>query len=155
MICGKLVNCSISRSECKPRRVGRHMTHRYNGMIFWAALTSLFALSGEAPVFAKEPLVIAASPSLSAPLEALGRAFEMTHPDVKVMLYFDDGLNIRRTIAAMENTPIGQYFIGKGPIHLIAPGGDELITRLQQRYYVLPDSRYPYATEPLTLILPE
>ena len=79
----------------------------------------------------------------------------MTHPDVKVMLYFDSGLDIRRTIAAMENTSVGQYFIGKGPIHLIAPGGDELITRLQQRYYVLPDSRYPYATEPLTLIVPE
>jgi molybdate transport system substrate-binding protein len=104
---------------------------------------------------AKEPLVIAASPSLAAPLEALGREFEATHPDVKVMLYFDSGLDIRRTIAAMENTPIGQYFIGKGPIHLIAPGGDELITRLEQRYYVLPNSRKSYATEPLTLVVPE
>lgn len=104
---------------------------------------------------AKEPLVIAASPSLAAPLEALGRAFEATHPDVKVMLYFDSGLDIRRTIAAMENTSIGQYFIGKGPIHLIAPGGDELITRLEQRYYVLPSSRKAYATEPLALVVPE
>jgi len=119
------------------------------------ALASFVGLCAQTAVFAKEPLVIAASPSLSVPLEALGRAFETTHPDVKVMLYFDDGLDIRRTIAAMENTPIGQYFIGKGPIHLIAPGGDELITRLQQRYYVLPDSRYPYATEPLSLIVPE
>jgi molybdate transport system substrate-binding protein len=119
------------------------------------ALASFLGLCVQGAVFAKEPLVIAASPSLSAPLEALGRAFEMTHPDIKVMLYFDNGLDIRRTIAAMQNTPIGQYFIGKGPIHLIAPGGDELITRLQQRYYVLPDSRHAYATEPLTLIVPE
>lgn len=104
---------------------------------------------------AKEPLVIAASPSLSIPLEALGRAFEATHPNVTVRLYFDSGLDIRRTIAAMENTSVGQYFIGKGPIHLVAPGGDELIARLEQRYYVLPNSRYPYATEPLTLVVPE
>lgn len=104
---------------------------------------------------AKEPLVIAASPSLAAPLEALGRAFEAAHPDVKVLLYFDSGLDIRRTIAAMENSSIGQFFIGKGPIHLIAPGGDELITRLEQRYYVLPDSRKAYATEPLALVVPE
>jgi molybdate transport system substrate-binding protein len=100
-------------------------------------------------------LVIATSPSLSAPLEALGHAFEATHPDVKVMLYFDSALDIRRTIAAMHNTSIGQYFIGKGPIHLIAPGGDEVITRLEQRYYVLPGTRKAYATEPLTLVVPE
>ena len=124
-------------------------------MLSVALASFVLGLCAQTAVFAKEPLVIAASPSSAAPLEALGRAFEMTHPDVKVMLYFDSGLDIRRTIAAMENTSVGQYFIGKGPIHLIAPGGDELITRLQQRYYVLPDSRYPYATEPLTLIVPE
>lgn len=104
---------------------------------------------------AKEPLVIAASPSLSAPLEALGHAFEATHPDVTVLLYFDSGLGLRQTIAAMENTSVGQYFIGKGPIHLIAPGGDEVITRLEQRYYVLPGTRKAYATEPLALVVPE
>jgi len=62
------------------------------------ALASFVGLCAQGTVFAKEPLVIAASPSLSVPLEALGRAFETTHPDVKVMLYFDDGLDIRERL---------------------------------------------------------
>jgi molybdate transport system substrate-binding protein len=102
-----------------------------------------------------EPLVIAASPSLATPLEALSRAFEASHQHVKIRLYFDSGLDLRRTIAAMENNPIGQYFIGSGPIHIIAPGGDELITRLEQKYYVLPQTRRPYATVSLVLVVPE
>jgi molybdate transport system substrate-binding protein len=102
-----------------------------------------------------EPLVIAASPSLATPLEALSRAFEASHQHVKIRLYFDSGLDLRRTIAAMENNPIGQYFIGSGPIHIIAPGGDELITRMEQKYYVLPQTRRPYATVSLVLVVPE
>jgi molybdate transport system substrate-binding protein len=104
---------------------------------------------------ASEPLVVAASPSLAQPLEGLARAFEASHPDVKVRLYFDSGLDLRRTIAAIENHPTGQYFIGSGPIHLIAPGGDELITRLEQKQYVLPQTRRPYATVSLVLVVPE
>jgi molybdate transport system substrate-binding protein len=104
---------------------------------------------------ASEPLVIAASPSMAAPLEALGQAFEKTHPDVKVRIYFDSGLDLRRTIAGMENNPRGNYFIGTGPIHLVAPGGDELITRLEQKYYVLPGTRRPYAAVPLVMVVPE
>ncbi len=104
---------------------------------------------------ASEPLVIAGSPSLAIPLEALGRAFETTHPDVKVRLYFDSDFDLRRTVAAMENHPSSQYFIGSGPIHIIAPGGDELITRLEQKYYVLPQTRRPYATVSLVLVVPE
>ncbi len=50
---------------------------------------------------------------------------------------------------------IGQYFIGRGPIHLVAPGGDELIKRLQQKYYVLPGTRREYAKELLVLVVPE
>lgn len=50
---------------------------------------------------------------------------------------------------------IGQYFIGKGPIHLVAPGGDELINRLQARYYVLPGTKRTYAVEQLVLVVPE
>lgn len=107
------------------------------------------------PASGNQPLVIAASPSLASPLEALARAFESTHPGVSVRLYYDSGLDLRRTIAAMENTPIGRYFIGTGPIHLIAPGGDELITRLEQKYYVLPGTRRPYATVSLVLVVPE
>jgi len=104
---------------------------------------------------ASEPLVIAGSPSLATPLEALSRAFEASHQNVKVRLYFDSGLDLRRTIAAMQNHPTGQYFIGSGPIHLIAPGGDELITRLEQKQYVLPQTRRPYATVSLVLVVPE
>lgn len=114
-------------------------------------LASCFASHAQA----SEPLVIAASPSLAQPLEALARAFESSHQQVKVRLYFDSGLDLRRTIAAMENHPTGQYFIGSGPIHLIAPGGDELLTRLEQKYYVLPQTRRPYATVSLVLVVPE
>ena len=100
----------------------------------WSRLLSLSVLFlglEISPAVAMEQLVIATSPSMRIPVEALGRQFEQTHPDVRVRLYFDSGLDIRRTIAGMENSPIGQYFIGSGPIHLVAPGGDELITRLE------------------------
>ena len=105
--------------------------------------------------YATEQLVIAISPSVRIPVEALGRQFEKAHPDIKVRLFFDSGLDLRRTIAGMENSPIGQYFIGSGPIHLVAPGGDELITRLEQKYYVLPGTRQPYAEVPLVMVVPE
>lgn len=104
---------------------------------------------------AAEPLVIAASPSVKTAIEALGRAYEARHPDVRVMIYVDNGLDIRRTITAMENSMIGQYFIGNGPIHVIAPGGDELLTRLEQKYYVLPGTRSLYAEARLVLMVPE
>jgi molybdate transport system substrate-binding protein len=103
-----------------------------------------------------EPLVIATSPSVKAPVEALGRLFETSRPDVRVLVYVDSGLDMRRTIAAMENSLIGEYALaGKGPIHLVAPGGDELITRLEQKYYVLPGTRRTYAREQLVLVVPE
>lgn len=105
-------------------------------------------------VTAAESLIIAASPSMKIPVEALGRAFEAKRPDVRVQVYYDTGLDLRRTVAGMENNPRGRYFIGSGPIHLIAPGGDELITRLEQKYYVLPGTRRPYAAVPLVLVVP-
>ncbi len=55
----------------------------------------------------------------------------------------------------MQNRDGTKYFIGSGPIHILAPAGDELITRLEMRYYVLPESRTPYATASLVLIVPE
>jgi molybdate transport system substrate-binding protein len=104
---------------------------------------------------AMESLVIATSPSVAIAVEALGRQFEAAHPDVRVRLYLDSGLDLRRTIAGMENSAKGQYFIGSGPIHLVAPGGDELITRLEQKYYVLPGTKRPYAEVPLVMVVPE
>ncbi len=126
---------------------------RYNTAV-WICTLFLAGVAWSAPA-AAESLVIAASPSLKAPLEALGRAFEATHPEVKVQLYFNTGLDLRWTIAAMENSLMGQYFIGRGPIHLIAPGGDELIARLEQKYYVLPGTKRTYAREQLVLVVPE
>jgi molybdate transport system substrate-binding protein len=111
--------------------------------------TQAFALDG----VATRTLVIAASPSLAVPVETLSRRFEATHPDVRVRIYFDSGLALRQTIATMENR--GRYFIGTGPIHLLAPGGDELIARLQHRYYVLPGTAVAYASVPLVLVVPE
>lgn len=37
----------------------------------------------------------------------------------------------------------------------MAPGGDELITRLEQKYYVLPGTKRPYAEVPLVMVVPE
>jgi len=122
-----------------------------NERLAMVLLVFLFMVS---PVHA-EPLVIAASPSLAAPIEVLGRAFEVTHPDVQVRIYFDSGLDLRRTIAAMENSMVGQYFRSKGPIHVVAPAGDELIDRLQRHYYVLPGTKRPYASVRLVLVVPE
>jgi len=126
-------------------------------IMWYRLLTSsvLYLALQISPAFATEQLVIATSPSMRIPVEALGHQFEQTHPDVRVRLYFDSGLDIRRTIAGMENSPIGQYFIGSGPIHLVAPGGDELITRLEWRYYVLPGTKRPYAEVPLVMVVPE
>ena len=119
----------------------------------------IFAMLGPAAecmgARATETLVIAASPSLKGVLQQLGDGFEQSHPGVRVQLYFDTGLGLRQTIAAMENSMIGRYFIGTGPIHLIAPGGDELITRLERRYYVVPDTQRPYALDQLVLVVPE
>ncbi len=100
-----------------------------------------------------EPLIIAASPSMKAPVEALARSFEAKHPGVQVHVYYDTGLDLRQRIAGMENSPQG-YIFGRGPIHVLAPGGDELITRLEQKYYVLPGSRRAYVAVPLALVVP-
>lgn len=104
---------------------------------------------------ALEPLVIAASSSLKHVFTPLGKAFEEKRPDVRVQLHYGSGLELRQMIAATENRNGTQYFIGSGPIHLVAPGDDEFITRLEYRSYVLPRSRTPYATESLVLVVPE
>ena len=119
------------------------------------AMIVLLALGGVGPAGAGEPLVIAASPSLKRPLESVARAFEAMHPEVKIQLHLDKGLELRQTIAAIENGSVGQYFLGGSPIHLIAPGGDELIIRLEQKYYVVPGSARTYARERLVLVVPE
>lgn len=117
----------------------------------------LVLLSGTAlgSAHGTESLIIAASPSVAEPLEALGQLFEREHPEVKVRIYLDSGGKIRQAIAGMENDTRGRYFIGTGPIHIVAPGGDEFITRLEQKYYVLPGTQRPYATVPLVLVVPE
>jgi molybdate transport system substrate-binding protein len=104
---------------------------------------------------AAESLVIAASPSLKGVLEQLATSFERSHPDIRVKLHFNTGLLMRQGIAGMENSMAGRYFIESGPIHLVAPGGDELITRLEMKYYVLPGTKRPYAKDQLVLVVPE
>jgi molybdate transport system substrate-binding protein len=102
-----------------------------------------------------ELLVIAASPSVKAPLEALGNAFEAQFPGTRVRLHVEPALDLRRTIAGMQNNVKIDIHLGRGPIHLIAPGGDELLTRLGFKNYIRPESRRPYAVEPLVLVVPE
>lgn len=118
----------------------------------WPTGLLVICLCMGAPVYA-EPLVIAASPSLAEPIEALGRAFEAAHPDVQVRIYFDSGLDLRRTIGAIQND--GRHTVGTGVIHLVAPGSDELLERLEQKYYVLPEMRRLYALTRLVLVVPE
>jgi molybdate transport system substrate-binding protein len=121
----------------------------------FGALLALICVVPWSHAIAVESFVIAASPSLRGVLEQLGTAFERSHPDVRVKLYFNRGLEMRQTIAAMENSMVGRYFIGTGPINLVAPGGDELITRLEMKYYVLPGTKRTYAQDQLALVVPE
>lgn len=116
----------------------------FSALSVWA-----MALAGQEAV---EPLVIGASPSMKGPVEALGLAFEQSHPNVKVKVYYDSGLDLRRTIATVGNDH--RFFLGSGPIDLVAPGGDELLARLESKYYVLPDTKHPYAAVPLVLVVP-
>lgn len=104
------------------------------------------------PATGREDLVIVASPSLKAPMEAIARAFEDTHREVRVRLYYETAFQMRQMLARMQNT--GRHHIGSGPFHVIAPGGHEIITRLEQKYYVLPGTRRPYALARLVLVVP-
>lgn len=116
------------------------------------AFGSMLAL-GAATAGAAEQLIIAVSPSVVAPVEALGRAFETSHPNIRVRLHVDNALDLRRTIAAVHND--GRHGVGTGAVHLVAPGDDELLDRLEQRYYVLPGTRRVYAVTRLALVVPE
>src|SRR3970040_1532138 len=89
----------------------------------WCFLLLIF-VSVNPSVSVAEPLVIAASPSLRVPLEGLAPAVETTHPAVSVRLSFERGLDLRRTIAQVENE--GSLAVEQRPIHLVAPGDDEL-----------------------------
>lgn len=118
------------------------------------ALGIVLSMLGVPAVSAAEPesLVILASPSLKVPLEAIGHVFEATHPNVRVKLHYESAVDLRRTIARMQNT--GRHHIESGPFHILAPGGAELITRMEQKYYVLPDTRRAFATAHLVLVVP-
>ena len=132
-----------------------YVTHIVLAFFCGALLLAMTYGVGTGQARAAESFVIAASPSLKGLLERLGTGFEQTHPDVRVKLYFDSGLQLRQTIAGMENSMVGQYFVGSGPINLVAPGGDEVITRLQVKYYVLPGTKRSYAVDQLVLVVPE
>ncbi|MBX3342759.1 MAG: molybdate ABC transporter substrate-binding protein [Nitrospira sp.] len=130
------------------------MNHQVRAFLStWCLAVAFWCGAGQA--HAVESFVIAASPSLKGLLERLGSGFEQAHPEVRVKLYFDSGLGLRQTIAGMENSMVGQYFVGSGPINLVAPGGDEVITRLQVKYYVLPGTKRSYAVDQLVLVVPE
>ena len=83
----------------------------------------------------------------------LFRSFEARHPGVQVRLHLDTGLELRRMIAAVQND--GRHTVGRGVVHVVAPGGEELLDRLEQKSYVLPDTRRVYAVSRLVVIVPE
>lgn len=137
---------SITRSK------GMVMNCTRRGFFTWL-LTLALVFGSWSESNASRPLVIVTSPTVKDAIEALATAFESTHPDVRVQVSIDTSLDLRRTIAGMENR--GKFFVGLGPIHLVAPGGDELIARLEQKYYLLPEAKSLYATERLVLVVPE
>lgn len=128
------------------------MVRTRKAALFSAILLQVLSVWAVAGQGAAEPLVIGASPSMKAPVEALGLAFEQSHPNVKVKVYYDSGLDLRRTIAAVGNDR--RFFLGSGPVDLVAPGGDELLMRLESKYYILPGTTRSYAAVPLVLVVP-
>jgi molybdate transport system substrate-binding protein len=111
--------------------------------------------SKAAHAIAAESLIIEASPSLKGVLQELATSFERSHPDVRVRLHFNTGLMMRQGIAGRQNSMVNRYFIEEGPVHLVAPGGDELISRLEMKYYILPGTKRTYAKDQLVLVVPE
>lgn len=69
-----------------------HVVRAFLSVALFLAVPSWFGI-GQAG--AAESFVIAASPSLKGLLERLGSGFEHTHPNVRVKLYFDSGLQLR------------------------------------------------------------
>jgi len=126
-----------------------------SGVLLVLLVTVLLGGGAISIASASEAFVIAGSPIMTDLLMALGAAFEAKHPGVRVRIHYGSGLELRQMIATMENRDRTKYFIGSGPIHIVAPGGDEVITRLAMRYYVLPESRTSYATASLVLVVPE
>lgn len=129
----------------------KHCRDAYGVMVKVLA-TVVFLVVGTGTAFA-EPLIIAASPSVKVPLEALAQAFERTHPDIRVRIHYDSGLGLRQSLASMQNS--GRYAIGSGPFHLIAPASPDVLSRLESRSYVLAGTRQAYASVPLVLVVPE
>jgi len=126
---------------------------RVDRLLLSLSLIVLLAWRLTSDVHAAESLIIAASPSIKLPIEAISRAFEETHSGVTVKIFYDSGLSLRQTIASVENS--GRSFPNIGPIHLVAPAVDELITRLENKYYILPGTRRSYASTRLVLVVPE
>ncbi len=101
---------------------------------------------------AEEPLVILASPTLERPLVALAEAFEGSHPDVQIKILLDSAMALRGTIGRLQHS--GRYGPHAGLVHLVVPADQELLDRLEYRYYVLPGTRRAYATDRLVLVVP-
>lgn len=132
------------------------MRDRYQyGAILCGALISFLCVFAGAHAIAAESLIIEASPGLKGVLGELATSFERSHPDIRVKLHFNTGLMMRQGIAARQNSMTSQFFIEEGPVHLVAPGGDELISRLEMKYYILPGTKRTYAKDQLVLVVPE
>lgn len=148
---GKPARSSLSdMNTTQPRRPHYSISHRQARMVSLVALSIVLFTIATIRDSGAESLVIETSPSVKDAMAALGRGFETTHPHVTVQLSVDQAVDLRRTIAALENR--GLLNTDSSPIHIVAPGGDELITRLENRQYILPMSRTVYATEQLVLI---
>ena len=116
----------------------------------WLLLVSVvMTLVGPSRVMA-EPLVILTSPRLEKPLVALAESFEAMHSDVHIKILLDSGLGLRGTISRLQNA--GMYGIESGVVHIVAPADQQLLDRLEYRYYVLQGTRRPYATTRLVLV---
>jgi ABC-type glycerol-3-phosphate transport system substrate-binding protein len=74
---------------------------RINWMMVLAMTSGLFTPVSVGGAAAAERLVIAVSPSVRLPVEALARAFEATHPGVTVQLSVTSDPELRQIMAAL------------------------------------------------------
>ena len=102
---------------------------------------------------AAEQLVVAVSPQVREPIAVIAKEFERRNPDVTMQLHIALAFDLRQTIASIQNAP--PRLLGQSPIHLLAPGDDELLTRMAQKKYVVPESVTTYVTVPLVLVATE
>lgn len=141
--CGSLTSWKARDSSKRGRRRGADAVR-------WLFLVGALMISIQPSQVIAEPLVILTSPRLEKPLVGLAVSFESSHPDVHIKILLDSGLGLRGTVARLQNA--GLYGVESGVVHIVAPADQQLLDRLEDRHYVLPSTRRPFAMDRLVLV---